>query len=153
MLKSLSFAACLALSVAALSGCVERKITIISDPPGALVHLNDQEVGRTPVTVPFTWYGDYDVRLRLERPEPTAEKPNNVAYYYLHTHKVASAPPYQWLGVDLVAELSPHKFVDEKVWAFNLPRVETLPDGELVNRARDLKSRMGEPVELQKGRK
>ena len=41
-------------------------ITIDSEPPGALCWLNDNEIGRTPVTVPFTWYGTY--RVRLEKP-------------------------------------------------------------------------------------
>lgn len=47
-------------------GCVERTITITSEPSGALVHLNDEEVGRTPLTVPFTFYGVYDVRLEMD---------------------------------------------------------------------------------------
>ncbi|MCC5829414.1 MAG: PEGA domain-containing protein [Phycisphaeraceae bacterium] len=49
-----------------LGGCVRRTITITSEPSGALVHLNDQEVGRTPLTIGFTHYGVYDVRLTHE---------------------------------------------------------------------------------------
>jgi hypothetical protein len=49
-----------------LAGCVERTITINSEPQGALVYLNDEEVGRTPVSVPFLYYGTYDVRLEHE---------------------------------------------------------------------------------------
>ena len=51
-------------------GCVERVITVTSRPAGAIVWLNDQEVGATPVTVPFTWYGTYDVVLRMNGYEP-----------------------------------------------------------------------------------
>lgn len=47
-------------------GCVQRTITITSNPTGALVHLNDEEVGRTPLTVPFTFYGTYDVRVAYD---------------------------------------------------------------------------------------
>ncbi len=43
-------------------GCVERTVTITSEPDNALVYLNDEEIGRTPVTVSFTFYGVYDVR-------------------------------------------------------------------------------------------
>ncbi|MEX0776779.1 MAG: PEGA domain-containing protein [Phycisphaeraceae bacterium] len=50
----------------ALAGCVERTISITSEPSGALVHLNDEEVGRTPLIVPFTFYGVYDVRVEHE---------------------------------------------------------------------------------------
>ena len=30
------------------AGCVQRKLTVRTDPPGALVFLNDQEIGRSP---------------------------------------------------------------------------------------------------------
>ena len=47
----------------ALVGCVERRVWIDSNPPGALVWLNDAQVGRTPVDVSITHHGVYDVRL------------------------------------------------------------------------------------------
>ena len=84
------------LGVAALSlvGCgTDRFVTIQSDPPGALVHLNDREVGRTPVTVPFTYYGVYDVRLRGESSEP------------LWTKRRATAPAWEFPPLDLAGEL------------------------------------------------
>src|SRR5688500_18580755 len=60
-----------ALSVAGLTGpvgggCVVREMVIDSEPRGALVYLNDQEIGRTPLTKEFTWYGTYDAVVRLE---------------------------------------------------------------------------------------
>ncbi len=47
-----------------LSGCVERKLRITSDPPGARVFVNDEEAGTTPLKVSFLWYGDYDLVFR-----------------------------------------------------------------------------------------
>ena len=47
------------------SGCVQRSLTVRSNPSGAMVSLNDVEVGRTPVTHSFQWYGYYDVEVRL----------------------------------------------------------------------------------------
>ena len=47
------------------AGCVKRTISISSNPSGALVWVNDREVGRTPVEFEFLYYGEYD--LRLER--------------------------------------------------------------------------------------
>ena len=48
-------------------GCgVERTLQIESNPPGALVHLNGEEVGRTPMRKAFVWYGTYDVQLRKD---------------------------------------------------------------------------------------
>ena len=60
------YAAILALICAiSIPACVERTIAVRTTPPGALVTVNDVEQGRTPVTFPFTWYGNYRVRLEL----------------------------------------------------------------------------------------
>ena len=45
---------------------MERTIKITSQPSGAVVYLNDEEVGRTPTEVSFKFYGDYSVILRKE---------------------------------------------------------------------------------------
>ncbi len=48
----------LILLALALAGCrTQRSIEITSQPPGARVRLDEQEVGITPVTVPFEFYG------------------------------------------------------------------------------------------------
>ncbi len=140
----------LVVLLAGLTGCVERCITIGSNPSGALVLLNDQEIGRTPVTVPFTWYGDYDVRLRFEENVGTPERPV-IKRYYLHTHKRTVVPAHEVMPLDLFAELLPVTFKDEQVWAFVVPEVKepTDPeeikksDKELIDRANQLKSQMG----------
>ena len=64
-----NLSALLAVSLIAtiiLSGCVERRLTINTEPQGALVVLNDEEIGQSPVTVSFNWYGDYNVRISKE---------------------------------------------------------------------------------------
>lgn len=45
------------------SGCVERRYTIRTDPPGALVSVNGQELGTSPVSKSFVYYGDRDIRV------------------------------------------------------------------------------------------
>ncbi len=140
-------AALLLGSVSTLPGCVERKITFGSAPAGAIVTLNDEEVGRTPCTVQFLWYGDYDIKLRAAKNVGTAEQPE-IKHYYLHTHQHASAPPYQWLGVDLFAELLPVKFVDEKYWAFTIPEEKEPADDVLIERARATEKLLNEPEGL-----
>jgi len=120
------------------TGCVERRITIGSEPMGAVVMMNDVEVGRTPVTVPFTWYGDYDLRFRNEVNVGTPEKPV-IKRYYLHTHKKTTTPWFEFIPMDLVAELLPVPFKDEQVWAFPIPEVVEPTDPELIDRARELR--------------
>lgn len=110
-------------------GCVERTVSITSDPSGALVTLNDEEVGRTPLTVPFTFYGVYDVRLEREGYQP------------LWVQKNAKAPWWENPGPDLFAEAVPG--AKSKVqWHFDLePRTPPadVDAGAVVERARELR--------------
>jgi len=133
-------------ALACLTGCVERKLTIVTDPPGALVYLNDQEIGRSPVSTPFLWYGDYDVRLRYDKPvgpgNPVAQ------HYYLRTNRRTDAPWYQWMGPDLFAEVLPFDFKDDQVWAFVLEPVAQEPDDALIKNAKDLQKQLNAPEPL-----
>lgn len=110
-------------------GCVERRLMITSEPPGALVYLNDQEVGRTPLEVPFTWYGTYDVRLERE------------GYQTLQTEQVAEQPWWERPGPDLFAEAIPDKRV-EIAWHLEMspaqPASETDPQ-RLLDFAKQLR--------------
>lgn len=113
------------------TGCVRRTVTITTEPPGALVWLNDREVGRTPVEVDFDYYGTYDVRLQRDGYEPVM------------TSGRASAPWWDTLGLDLVAELTPFTLKSRTTWHYEL---EPLDDDRetLVERARDLRRRLPE---------
>ena len=123
----------LAASVMLISpgGCVERTARIETDPPGALVIVNDEEVGVSPAKFSFLWYGDYDIILR---------KPG---YQTLKTHCRVDAPWYEWPPIDLVAEtMIPTMIRDEHVLpTFALePAVEpTVSD--VVERATELRER------------
>ena len=145
---SILFTVALATFSLASVGCVERKLSIGSEPSGALVTLNDVEIGRTPITVPFTWYGDYDIVLRYEKNVGTPEKPV-MQRYFLHTHQKINPAPSQWIGIDLLAELVPWTVTDEKTLAFTIPQVVQPTDEELLQRAAELKARLDVPDELQ----
>ena len=41
------------LGIAALSGCVERRYTIRTEPPGATVIVNGEEIGPSPTSKSF----------------------------------------------------------------------------------------------------
>ncbi|MGA3066821.1 MAG: PEGA domain-containing protein [Tepidisphaeraceae bacterium] len=115
-----------------IGGCVERTLSVNSDPPGALVYLNDQEIGRTPMEHDFVWYGKYDVALRME------------GYETLKTSQQISMPVYQLPPIDLLAELVPITFRDEKSLFYRLtPQAATAEDaGALVGRALDAKGQL-----------
>ncbi len=111
-------------------GCVQRTISITSEPAGALVYLNDDEVGRTPVTVPFVFYGVYDVRLEAE------------GYRPLWTQHRAEAPWWETPGIDLFAEALPNKKAELK-WHFTMDEQvlsEDVDADKLVDHARQLRA-------------
>lgn len=114
-----------------LAGCVERTVTINTEPAGATVILNDQEVGQSPVKVPFTWYGDYDIILR---------KPG---YETIQTNRKIKAPWYQTPFIDLFAEcLVPFTIYDERdLGTFALSPVAPVPQDQLLQNAAELKQR------------
>lgn len=123
------------VSLLALTGCVDRKIRITSEPPGARVWLNDTEIGTTPAEADFRFYGRYDVRLEKAGYEP------------LWTDKKAYAPVWQYPGIDLAADLIPLRFDDTVKWHFDLePSLESTSEPEalrtdLVDRANELRER------------
>jgi hypothetical protein len=118
---------------AGLAGCVERTLTITSTPPGALATVNSQEVGRTPVTIPFTWYGDYDIVLRLEDKDRQ--------YQTLKTHYNVSPPAYEIPPFDLFSELVPWTYHVQKTASFELRPLVPPTDDELIQQAQKLRAK------------
>ena len=45
---------------------MERKMTIVTDPPGAKVTINGREVGFSPVNYSFIYYGKYRIMLQKD---------------------------------------------------------------------------------------
>lgn len=114
-------------------GCLERTLHITSDPPGAIVTLNDVELGRTPLAVGFVHYGTYDVRLRREEREPLA------------TLARADMPLYELPPIDLLLTAAPVSVHTRVHWHFDLPPAPQLDaEGEraLLARARALRARL-----------
>lgn len=113
-----------------VTGCVQRQLSIDSDPPGALVYLNGQEAGRTPLEKDFVWYGTYDVQLRQD------------GYETLKTRAAVIAPWWQWPPFDLFAELFP--LTDRHTHSFKLtPAADGAIDlDQILANAESLRSQM-----------
>jgi hypothetical protein len=47
-------------------GCVQRRMLIRSQPEGAMVTIDRQAIGQTPVSVPFTYYGTREIQLEKD---------------------------------------------------------------------------------------
>jgi hypothetical protein len=82
------------------SGCVQRTLN---------------EVGRTPLTRDFTWYGTYDVQVRKEGYETLDEKTKVIA------------PIWQWPPFDFFVEFWPGRLKDEQKVHYTLKPASTQP--------------------------
>jgi hypothetical protein len=116
------------------AGCVERELTITSQPEGALVYVSDREVGRTPVTVPFTWYGDYDIIVRKD------------GYETIDTHADINMPVYEVPPLDLLSALAPWTYHDRRYLHYELEPLTLPGDEELLEQARRMREENLEPV-------
>jgi hypothetical protein len=124
-----------ALGCAWQSGCVQRRLTVRSNPPGALVYIDDYEVGTTPVSTDFVYYGTREVRLVKSGHET------------LTVLQPIPAPWYQWPGLDFISEnLIPGEIRDERVVDYQLqPQIE-VPDVQLLERGENLRSAAAGPT-------
>ncbi len=125
-------AAAIGCLVIGTGGCVEQTILVQSNPPGALVYLNDQEVGRTPIRKDFLWHGKYDVVVRKE------------GFKSFKTTAGIWPPVYQWPPLDLVAQLLPIPFKDHHTLTYTLEPDTPLAqdDPSLVDRAQALRGQL-----------
>lgn len=122
-------AALIALTFA-MTGCVERKLTINTNPSGGLVTLNDEEIGVAPVTVPFSWYGDYNVRIAKD------------GYATLNTHKLLKAPLHDKFPIDFFAQVIwPGRIIDEYEWTFDLTPYQAPDRDKLIQHAQETRKR------------
>ncbi|HMB95234.1 MAG TPA: PEGA domain-containing protein [Tepidisphaeraceae bacterium] len=115
-----------------IGGCVQRTLVITSDPSGAVIFMNDQEIGRTPMRRDFTWYGTYDVQVRKE------------GYETLYQKTKVIAPWWQWIPFDFLAEFWPGHLKDIHYLSYTLAPSSTQPanPAEMFSKADELKARL-----------
>ena len=119
----------------AAPACVRRTIAITSTPSEALVYVNEREVGRTPCEVDFLFYGEYDVRLKLD------------GYESIVGSGTASAPFWDFIGADLVSEIAPLNLESRVEWHFTfVPADGSFPS--LFERARSMRTAVLEDKSL-----
>ncbi len=119
---------CFDLAGYAWAGGVRRRLTIRSNPAGALVVIDDQEIGFTPVSTTFTYYGTRKIQLIKDGFETL-------------TVKQAIQPPwYEYPPFDFVSENFAWSEVrDERVIDFQLIPQQIVPTDVLRGRAEELR--------------
>ena len=118
---------CCLTVVAALvmaGGCVQRRMTVRSNPPGALVYVDDYQIGTTPVSTDFIYYGTRKIRLVKD------------GYETLTVRQPFPIPWYEIFPLDFVTEnLWPWEIRDERVVDLAMTTTASIPPESVVARA------------------
>lgn len=119
---------CVAFSL--LPGCVHRRLTVNSNPPGARVLLDGDEVGETPTSVDFTHYGTREIVLQKD------------GYETLKTLQKVRTPWYQWTPIDFFSDnLLGTQLTNRHEFSYQMqPAATIVPTQELLGRANSLRS-------------
>ncbi len=124
-------ACAVAVSILALagSGCVERRMIIRTNPPGAAVYVDDNEVaGLTPVAISPIYYGTRKIRLVKDGCET------------LTLLQSVPAPWYEFPPLDFISEtLVPGTIRDVRTFDYQLQPQALVPRDELLVRAEGLR--------------
>jgi hypothetical protein len=111
------------------TGCLYRRMTIHSDPPGALVMLEGEEVGYTPCSVDFTYYGTREITLIKD------------GYETLTVMQKVRTPWYQYTPVEFFTDnLLLSRQTDRHAFTYRMRRQEVVPTAELLDRAAGLRA-------------
>lgn len=114
------------------SGCVSRRLTVRTDPPGAMVEVNGKRIGVSPASMDFTYYGTYEIRMTMPG-------------YETKVVKQPVAPPwYQVPPLDAISDnLSPMQLTNRHEYVFPLTPLglEHSDDAALRSRGNDFRTR------------
>jgi len=112
-----------------VSGCVRRRLTVRTNPPGAVASLDNVELGKTPISRNFDFYGKRELKLVKEGYEPHTEM--------IHLR----SPWYQWPGLDFFSEvLIPGTITDEKDYPFTLKPQQVVSSDDLIAEGERMKA-------------
>jgi PEGA domain len=124
----------------AAGGCVERRYTIRTEPPGALVVVNDEEIGPSPASKSFVYYGDRRVQLFAEGYQP------------LELVQPIRAPWWDNKLTEFFTEnLVPITLRDEREFTYRLVPATPPTTPELLERAEGLRRQAQAPPKPRRG--
>lgn len=104
-------------------------MTIRSNPPGAMVYIDDYQIGTTPVSTGYTYYGTRKIRLVKD------------GYETLTVYQPMPTPWYEFCGIDFFSEnIWPGKIRDERSFNYQMTPLVAVPTDQLVSRAEQLRA-------------
>lgn len=118
------------------SGCVRRRMTVRTNPPGATVSVDNQLIGTSPAATSFVYYGTREFRIERDG-------------YRTETIRRKIKPPWYQLPVlEFFSEtLWPGEIRDERIIDIEMVPATVEPTGNVLGRAEMLRSQaVGVPV-------
>jgi hypothetical protein len=113
-----------------LTGCVERRYVVTSDPPGAIVFRNGQPLGATPVDDHFVYYGKYNYTLVKD------------GYETMQVEQKIPAPWFQYFPIDFFSEnLFPWQIEDVRHFHYKMEPRRIVNTNDLLKDAQNLRNR------------
>ncbi len=111
------------------AGCVRRRLTVRTNPPGALVYVDRQLVGASPASTAFTYYGTRHIEVVGD------------GYRTEKVLRTFNPPWYQIPPLDFVSEtLWPWELRDERVVDITMLAQPTVPTEELIARGDQMRT-------------
>jgi hypothetical protein len=122
--------AAMAVCTGMLAGCVERRFVVETDPPGALVLIDNKPTSPSPADIDFVYYGKRKFTMIKD------------GYQTLEVIQEVKTPWYEYPLIDFATEnLVPYKFKDIRHLYYKLQPCETVRADQLLQNAEGLKNR------------
>ena len=126
--KLRSYLLMVCLLMLGLTGCVQRRLIVRSQPEGAFVTIDDQPIGYTPLKVPFTYYGTRDIQLEKD------------GFKTVQVSERVRAPWYQKVPFNFFADnFAGRELRDERMLDFELEPRTQVQENLLLDRANDMR--------------
>src|SRR6202011_1937273 len=112
-----------------LTGCVDRRFVITTDPPGAIVYdEKNQPMGASPADRQFTYYGKYRFTLVHD------------GYETMIVDEHVRAPWYEWIGLDFFSEIVvPFNLRDVRRFHYVMEPAKIIPLDDVLNEATQMR--------------
>ena len=111
------------------TGCVQRRLIVRSQPEGALVTIDNQSAGRTPVPVPYTYAGTREIQLEKD------------GYKTIKVRERIRPKWYDTFPLSFFSNnLALREIRDERVLDFQMEPRTQVQENQLLDRANDLRT-------------
>ena len=116
------------LILASLTGCIQRRFLVRSQPEGAFVSIDRQPIGLTPLSVPWTYNGTREIQLEKD------------GYKTIKVQQRVKPKWYETFPVSFVTEnFWPREIRDERLMEFQMEPKTQVQGNLLLDRANDLR--------------